>query len=82
MTVKLLHFTVRKRGGFSDLVDIAGVTKGAQLYVFDVCAVFMFLLKSEEFTCKLLQNKLGEKKGELYSFITKLKGYYQIRTKC
>jgi len=67
MGVKLLHHTIRVRGGYlSDrsLNDVVDECK-AQLFVIDVCAMMMFLLKSERFACRLLKNKICEK-GNVY----------------
>jgi len=72
MTVKLLHHTIRKRGGYYDDVDLSSVlhTLSPKLWIFDLCAVFMFLLKTERYACSLLQLRLSE--TSMYGF----DGYY------
>jgi hypothetical protein len=56
MTVKLLHFTARKRGAYYDNVDIEQIVKltTPKIWVFDFCAMFMFLAKSGRFASRLL----------------------------
>jgi len=60
MTVKLLHYNIRRGGGYSDDVDLKGLTDifNTKLFIIDVCAVFMFLLKKEKFACRLLWQKI------------------------
>jgi len=71
MTIKLLHHTIRKRGGYEDGADIGELllNYGTNLIVFDVCAVWMTLLKSEKYACLLLQSKLCENGMSSLDFI-------------
>jgi hypothetical protein len=63
MTIKQLHSTLRHRGGYSDNVDLRSLVDifHTKLFIIDVCAVFMFLLKRERFACRLLWQKIFEK---------------------
>lgn len=63
MTVKLLHHSIRNRGGYHDEIDLSLIMQLAhpKLWIFDFCAVWMFLLKSERFACRILQDKLCQK---------------------
>ena len=61
MTCKLLHHYIRKSGGYIDGADFAALVKAQKLdlIVFDFCAMFFFLLRSERFGVNLLLDKLG-----------------------
>jgi len=63
MTCKLLHHYVRKSGGYTDDVDFAELVKmyNLDLIVLDFCALFFFLLRSEQFASRLLLYKLCER---------------------
>ena len=62
MTVKELHANLRRRGAYTDNVNLKALADifHTKLFIFDVCAVFMFVLKKEEFACRLLQWRLYE----------------------
>jgi hypothetical protein len=63
MKCKLLHHLIRKNGGYRDHVDLAEFIEhfGIRLLVIDFCAVFMWVLKKNEYASLLLLDKLCEK---------------------
>lgn len=75
MTCKLLHHLVRKNGGYYDHMDLETLTEkfGLRLLVIDFCAIFMWVLKKEQYAAPLLLDKLCERSTYglvMFAFVT------------